>query len=258
MPEISTVIITYNEEKNIGRCLDAVKDISDEILIVDSFSTDKTEEICRQYNVRFIKNKFIDFVDQKNYAVQQATFDHILSLDADEVLSDQLKESIMKAKHEWQFDGWFMNRLTSYCGKWIRHSGWYPDRKIRLFDRRKAKWSGIRIHEKIQMSRDASVGYLKGDLLHYTYHSISEHARQADKYTNITAEVAFAQNKKSGLFKILFSAFFKFFKDYIFKLGFLDGYYGYVVCRISAHATFLKYIKLKELNDRAKGKKENC
>jgi len=140
MPKLSVVIITLNEEKNIGRCLESVKDIADEIVIVDSFSTDRTEEICLRYNARFIKHEFVGHIEQKNWAIEQASYLHVLSLDADEELSERLKKSILEVKGNWKHDGYYFNRLTNYCGKWIRHTSWYPARKLRLWDRSKGKW----------------------------------------------------------------------------------------------------------------------
>ena len=133
MVQISGVIITYNEEEHIEKCLMSLTDVVDEILIVDSFSTDKTQGICEQFNVRFIQHKFEGYIEQKNYALSLATHDYILSLDGDEALSDTLKESILKVKQNWEHDGYYSNRMNNYCGQWIKHSDWYPDRKLRLF-----------------------------------------------------------------------------------------------------------------------------
>lgn len=244
---LSVVIITYNEEKNISRCIESVEKIADEILIVDSFSTDSTKEICVRKKVKFIEHSFAGHIQQKNFAVTQATHDYILSLDADEALSEELKQSIFQVKQNWQHDAYEMNRLTNYCGKWIRHTDWYPDRKIRLFDRKKAKWGGINPHDKIVLAEDAKYILLQGDILHYSYHSINQHVSQLNYFTDIGARMAFEQNKRSGNCKILFSPVIKFFKSYIVRRGFLDGYYGFIVCAISSFASFLKYVKLKEL-----------
>ena len=161
--KLSVVIITFNEEKNIARCLESVKDIADEIVVVDSFSKDKTEEICRGYGVKFIEHKFEGHIEQKNYASSQATYQHVLSLDADEALSDELKESIIKVKNDWNGYGYSMNRLTNYCGKWIHHCGWYPDTKIRLMDKSKGKWDGDNPHDQFIMQDNAEAIQLKGD-----------------------------------------------------------------------------------------------
>ena len=247
MIKLSVVIITFNEEKNIERCLIAIKDIADEILVVDSFSTDKTEQLCNTFNVRFIKNRFDGHIQQKNFAAQKATYNHVLSLDADEVLSEELKKNILDIKNNFDADGYFFNRLNNYCGQWIKHSGWYPDQKLRLWDRRKGKWGGENPHDKYEMQQDSSTQFIKGDLLHYSYNSINEHINQYNYFTSIGSRKAFSQNKKSNIFIAIYKTIWKFIRDYFFKVGFLDGYYGFIICSLSAHATFVKYIKLKEL-----------
>ncbi|MCD4744835.1 MAG: hypothetical protein K8R58_00885, partial [Bacteroidales bacterium] len=146
--------------------------------------------------------------------------------------------------------GYKMNRLSNYCGKWIKHCSWYPDTKLRLWDSTKGKWGGRNPHDKLEMEKNAKICHLKGDLFHYTYYSISEHVAQANKFTDITAENAFLDGKKSNYLKIIFKPIIKFLRDYFFNLGFLDGYYGFIICQISANATFLKYIKLKQLQQR--------
>ncbi len=246
MPNISAVIITYNEEKNLERCIESVRDIADEIVIVDSFSTDRTKEICRNYELRFIEHKFEGHIQQKNWAITQAKYPHILSLDADEVLSDRLKESIKEVKENWTHDGYYFNRLTNYCGKWIRHCGWYPDRKLRLWDSRKGRWAGINPHDKFELDNGSTSRYLNGDLLHYSYFSIAQHIDQVNKFTEIGAMEALKKGRRSNFIKIIMKPSWKFFRDFILKLGILDGYYGYIISKISAHATFIKFVKLKE------------
>ena len=140
--KLSVVIITKNEDKNIGRCIESVQNIADEIVVIDSFSTDKTEEICKKHQVVFIKHAFEGHIEQKNFALTCAKYKHVLSLDADEALSEELQKSIVQAKADFSKDGYFLNRMTNYCGKWIKHSGWYPDRKLRLFDKTKGQWGG--------------------------------------------------------------------------------------------------------------------
>jgi len=246
--QLSVVIITYNEEKNIARCLDSVSRIADEVIVVDSFSTDKTTEICKTLGARVIQHKFDGHIEQKNFALEQASFPSVLSLDADEVLSDELRSSIAAVKAEWKYDGYEMNRLTNYCGAWIRHCGWYPDRKIRLFDKRKGKWTGINPHDRYMLNEQkASVGFLKGDILHYSYYSISGHIKQVDYFTEISARVLFESGRKASLIRLIFAPVFRLIRDFILKGGWLDGYYGLVVCMISSHSVFLKYAKLREL-----------
>jgi glycosyltransferase involved in cell wall biosynthesis len=247
MLKLSVVVITLNEEKNIARCLESVKDIADEIVIVDSFSTDRTEEICQAYKARFIKHEFKGHIEQKNWAIEQATHLHVLSLDADEELSERLKKSILEVKGNWKYDGYYFNRLTNYCGKWIRHTSWYPARKLRLWDKSKGKWGGVNPHDKFKLEKGATKKFLKGDLLHYSYYSINEHVAQINNFSTIVANAYFKDNKRASYFNIVFHPVWRLFRDYVIKLGFLDGFYGLVVSVNSAHETFLKYIKLRNL-----------
>ena len=247
MIRLSAVIITLNEEKNIERCLKSLLSIVDEIVVVDSFSTDDTCNICRSYGARVLEHKFDNYVDQKNFAVQAAQYDHILSIDADEELSDVLIQEIQRVKADFKSDGYKFNRLNNYCGKWIHHSGWYPDRKLRLYDRTKGSWEGVYIHEKIELRQGSEIGFLKGDLLHYSYSSIQDHIAQANKFSAIGASSAILKGRKSNLFKVVVFPFWRFFKNYFIRLGFLDGYYGLVICMIISHENFLKYAKMIEL-----------
>jgi len=247
MIKLSVVIITFNEEKNIARCLNSIKNLADEIIVVDTFSTDKTIEICQSFEVKIIQHKFEGYVEQKNYAVSQANYNHILSLDADEVVSETLLSSINEVKKNFNADGYTMNRLTNYSGKWIKHSGWYPDVKLRLFDRRKGKWTGLIIHEKFELYQGGTTKHLKGDLLHYSFYSINDHKKQSSKYTSLGAEAYFKMGIKAPFYKVWGGPIVKFIRDYFFNLGFLDGKEGFVICWISAGATFTKYRKLKNL-----------
>jgi len=247
MISLSVVIITFNEERNILRCLQSVKNIADEIVVVDSFSTDKTPDICRKNGIKFIQHKFEGHIEQKNWAITQASSKYVLSLDADEVLSPELEKSIIEAKKDWKFDGYYFNRLTNYCGKWIRHGGWYPDKKLRMWDSSKGAWTGINPHDCYEMKNDARICFLHGDLFHYSYYSIFQHIDQVNKFTEIGAKAAFEKGRSITCFGMLFKPVWKFIRDYFIKGGFLDGYYGYVICRISANAAFIKYLKIREL-----------
>lgn len=252
MVKLSAVIITFNEERNIVRCLESLAGIADEIVVVDSLSTDKTVELCKPFNAIILQHEFEGYMQQKKWACAQAFNDFILSLDADEVLSSELRNSILEVKNNWQADGYMFSRLTDYKGKWIRHSGWYPDRKLRLWDRRKGDWSGINLHESVKMTEDSKVDRLSGDLLHYSYYSTQQHLNQINKFTEIAAKEGVAKGKNTSMFVIIFKSIWKFKRDYIFKLGFLDGSAGFVVCYLSAHTTFIKYLKMRELKKTGK------
>lgn len=251
MTPLSVVIITFNEEHNITRCLESIKDIADEIVVVDSFSRDRTKEICLSYGVKFIEHPFEGHIEQKNFAITQATHPFILSLDADEAPDEKLRRSILEVKSNKKCDGYKMNRLTNYCGKWIRHSGWYPDTKLRLWDSRKGAWTGINPHDRYEMEEDSKICFLKGDILHYSYYSIDQHYKQLRYFSDIGAKALFNKKKKATIVKRFLSPAFKFVKNYFFKLGFLDGYYGFTVCRLSAYETYLKYRKLKDLESQS-------
>jgi len=244
---LSVVIITFNEERNIGRCLDSIRAVADQVVVVDSFSTDRTEEICRQYSALFIQHPFQGHIQQKNFALAQASHPYVLSLDADEALSPKLQQAVRAVKNGWDADAYEMPRLTNYCGYWIRHTDWYPDRKIRLFDKRKARWGGTNPHDRIELEPGAVLKRLDHDILHYSYHSVSEHLQQLNYFTDIGAQMAFDCGKQAHLPVLLLSPVTKFVKSYFLRLGFLDGYYGFVVCAISAFASFLKYVKLRQL-----------
>lgn len=248
MPKISAVIITYNEEQFIEKCLASLQGVADEIVVVDSFSTDGTEEICKKYNVKFIKHPFEGFRDQKNYALQHATYKNILSLDADEALSDALRESILKIKDKWDFDAYRFNRRNNYCGTWIRFSEWYPDRQLRLFYTDHGKWGELNLHEKFMMSNGATIGKLKGDLLHWPFLTHEDHIDKMDRYSQIGAVEFHKAGKKANIFTPYIHFFWGFFRSYIVRGGFLDGRNGYLICSLYAKSTFHKYKKLRMLN----------
>jgi len=249
MVKISGVVITFNEEKNIGRCLESLKDVADELVVVDSLSTDRTEEICRQYNARFIKQPFLGYVDQKAFAAEQAKYDFVLSLDADEALSEELKKSILAVKENPDADAYQFNRYNNYCGKWLRLGGFYPDRKIRLWNRTKGAWEGENIHEKVIMRKGSIIKRLRGDILHYAYETLDQHLEQMYKFSLIAAQGKFQRGRRhSFIMHVLMSPLFKFVKKYIFQGGFLYGYYGFVFCATAAAVNFFKYLRLYEYN----------
>lgn len=248
MSKLSVAIITFNEERNIERCLLSLQEVADEIVVVDSFSKDKTEEICKRFSVRFIPHIFEGHIQQKNYAIEQCNGDYILSLDADEALSEELKNAILQEKKNGFSASIFkFNRLSNYCGHWVKYCGWYPDTKVRLIRKGDAIWGGINPHDELQAQSGEVAKHLQGDLLHYTIATREEHYKQVEFFSTIGAQEAFKKGKKSNWAIILGKTVFKFFRDYFIKLGFLDGATGFTISRISAYATYRKYYKLKML-----------
>jgi ADP-heptose:LPS heptosyltransferase len=247
MVKLSVVIITYNEEKNIGRCIDSVKTVADEIVVVDSFSKDNTKKICLEKDVRFIEHPFEGHIQQKNFALSQATFDHVLSLDADEYLSQKLLQSIRAVKLNWNASGYRMNRLSSYGGKWIKHGSWYPDRKIRLWDRQKGIWGGENPHDKVLLQGGSKIIHLEGDLMHTAYQDSVETLTKIQSYSSIYRDESTGK-KNSSVLKILGHSWFAFIKSYLIKRGFLDGFEGLMVAAAEGNHVFYKYAKLYEAN----------
>jgi glycosyltransferase involved in cell wall biosynthesis len=252
MNKLSVVIITFNEEKNIKRCLESVKDIADEIIVVDSFSTDNTEQICTGYNLTFIQHPFEGHIQQKNYALELANNDLVLSLDADEALSEKLKKNILRIKENTEFDGYTMNRMTNYCGKWIRHGTWYPDTKLRLAKKNFIHWGGENPHDKLIISSD-KVQHLKGDILHYSYYTIEGHLQQQQNFSSIAAEAMFQRGKRAPFYKLIINPMASWIKDILFRFGFLDGKSGFIIANISAKSVYWKYSKLRNLWSQNKG-----
>jgi len=248
MHKISTVIVTKNEEKNIERCLLSVVDFSDEIIVVDDFSSDQTPAICKRYHVVFVQNKFEDFATQKNVALSKAKHALVFSIDADEEVSEKLKQSILTVKSNSNSVFYSMNRRTNYLGKWIRYSGWYPDTKIRLWQKENASWRGA-VHE-VLYPEPKEIIHLSGDILHHSYPSISWHVQKINHFTDISAQQMFSKGKNASWIKITASMQFSFFKKYVLQLGFLDGYHGFVLALMTSYYTLLKYTKLRHLNQR--------
>jgi glycosyltransferase involved in cell wall biosynthesis len=243
---ISAVLITCNEERNIARCLESLRGVADDIVVVDSGSVDRTEEICRSHGANFIRQAWLGYSAQKNFANGHARHDWVLSIDADEALSGELKRSILELKSAGTITAGKFARMTNYCGHWVRHGGWYPDHKVRLFDRRKASWEGT-VHERLQGISENEVVLLEGDCLHYSYHTVEDHHRQADRFTTLAAGELFKQGRKPGVLRLHLSPVWKFILDYGLRLGFLDGWAGFRIALISAGATRMKYLKLERL-----------
>lgn len=244
---LSVVIITLNEEHNIERCIRSAKEIADEILVVDSHSGDATVNLAEALGARVVLKRFTDYVAQKNFAMSQAEHDWILSLDADEVVSAELLQQIKQVKEQPEFQAYRFKRLTNYCGQWIRHCGWYPDKKVRLFDRTKGKWEGNKIHEQWLLHTHQPVGELAGDLHHYSFNTVADHFIKVTRYTDILADIKAERGKPIPALKMWLSPLAGFLTSYLIKAGFMDGYNGFLICKISAYATYLKYKKARAI-----------
>jgi glycosyltransferase involved in cell wall biosynthesis len=226
----------------------SVKEIADEIVVLDSFSTDQTPAICAKYGVRFFQHVFDGHIQQKNRAITHTSNPHILSLDADEALDETLIKSIGAVKKNFEKDGYYINRLTNYCGHWVKHCGWYPDSKLRLWDSRRGHWTGVNPHDKYELFEgDKNTGHIKGDILHYSYYSVEDHYKQVEYFTSIASKAYFDNGKKAPFYKLIVNPVAKFLDHYLLHLGFLDGKAGYLISRISAYAAYLKYKKLRQL-----------
>jgi glycosyltransferase involved in cell wall biosynthesis len=247
MIKLSIVIISYNEEKNIERCLQSVQKTADEIVIVDSFSSDHTVEICKKYGAKIFERRWQGYSHTKNFGNQMASHNMILSIDADEALSPELEASILAMKSTSLGGIYSFNRKTNYCGHWVHYCGWYPDVKIRIFDRNIAKWEGEYVHEELVFNPSSKVKHLKGDLLHYSFHTLADHLQRVNKYSDLAAQELLDQHKGGMIFKMIFSPLNKFFRYYVLKKGFLDGFYGFCICAISAFDVFIRYAKVNQM-----------
>lgn len=256
---ISVCIICFNEEDNIKRCLESVKWVNHsggEIIVVDSFSTDRTVEICHQYTDKVFQNKWPGFVNQKNYALDLASNEWVLSLDADEVIYDQARDEIIQ---EWKnhgyekYDGYYFKRHTFYLGRWINYGGWYPDYKLRLFRKSKGRWGGGDPHDRVVINEPAVLKRFEGEIIHYTYKNISHQLKTIDRFSDATLETLLAQKKKFNLFHLLFRPPIKFLETYIWKAGFLDGFPGFIIAILSSYYVFIRYAKLWEWTMTKKG-----
>ncbi len=244
--KITATIITLNEERNIARAIESLR-CADEILIVDSGSTDRTVELAEKLGVRVMEAGWLGYAAQKNWAAEHASNDWILSLDADEALSEALEAEIWALKKTGpEFDVYTMPRLARYLGRWIYHSGWYPDRKIRLYHREKAKWIGDFVHESVHTK--GRVGHLQSNILHFTCESLSEHVKTMDRYTTLAAQELAARKVKVSSWHLLMDPFWTFTKTYVLQRGFLDGPEGLTIAQMAAFYTFLKYSKARNMS----------
>lgn len=245
--KLSAVIITYNEEATIERCIRSLEPIADEIVVIDSLSTDRTRELAAARGARVIERAFTGFTDQKNFAAAQATYDYVLSLDADEFLSPALAASIQHTKEHWPTDGYTFNRLNHYGGKPIKTCGWYPDSKIRLWDRRKGQWNGGLVHEVVEMESGATVNHLDGDLMHVYFQNATQLLQKVQQYSGIYAK-EHTHKKSISPGMIFLKTFWAFFKSYIIRRGFTSGYEGFIISASNANGVLYKYAKLLEAN----------
>lgn len=249
--KISAAIITFNEEKNIKRCIDSL-DFVDEVIVVDSLSSDQTCKIAQELGAKVIDQKFLGHIAQKQLAVDNCTHNWIISLDADEEVSFELKDSILELLEKgFDKDAYEMNRVSFHLGCWIRHGGWYPDRKIRLFNKQKAYWGGYNPHDKVIV--DGSVGRVKGDLQHYVFKDLRHNIDTNNSYSSIMAEDLYKDGKSFSYAKLFLKPLGKFLETYVYKKGFLDGMPGFIIAVGAAYSMFLKFAKLWEL-ERVKGK----
>lgn len=249
---LSVSIISFNEEGNIERCLESIIDIADEIIVVDSHSTDKTREIASQFGAKVYEEDWKGHVAQKNSALEKCSKQWILALDCDEVVSNELKQSIIKALENPNYDGYEVNRKTFYAGRWINHA-WYPDWKLRLVKRDKAKWIGTDPHDRLIV--EGQTKKLSGDLYHYSYKDVTDHFKRVVTYAAISADEYLKGGRKAGVLELLFNPIYGFFKHYILKLGFLDGVQGLIISMSNFFYTFLKYALIWEKKNKNEGKK---
>ncbi len=252
MSKISAVIITFNEEQHIGRCIDSLMVVADEVIVLDSFSTDNTVAIARQKGALVYQQPFAGYIQQKNRAIMLASHNYILLVDADEALSKELGISILVEKQTgFSNRAYRMNRCNIFCGKPIRHGLWYPDRKLRLFDKRIGHCGGMNPHDKVILTEKLPVQQLEGELLHYTHNSVKAYKKRNDEISSISAQTLFELGKRPHWFKIILSPLWTFMNGYILKMGFLDGATGWVIALNTTRQSFQKYYKLRLLQQHA-------
>lgn len=246
--KISATIIAYNEERNIARAIESLR-CCDEVVVVDSGSSDRTVDIAEKLGARVVESVWRGYSGQKNYATEVSEHDWILSLDADEALSEALEGEIWQLKKNGpDQDAYTMPRLAQYLGRWILHSGWYPDRKVRLFRRDKARWTGDFVHESVKV--EGRVGHLEANLLHFTCTSLTEHLKSMERYTTLAAEQIVAQKRRVTYTQLLGDPLWTFFRTYVVKRGFMDGPEGLAIAYMAAFYNFLKFMKARNMAPR--------
>jgi glycosyltransferase involved in cell wall biosynthesis len=238
LEDIGVYIICYNEEHRIQKALESVR-WAGEIIIVDSFSTDKTLDICAQYTHSIYKRKFAGYGLQKNYALSLVKKPWALNIDSDEIITDELRKEIEALQETAEVDGYFMKRKNFYLGKAIRYCGWYPDHKLRLHKRDKGNWKDALVHESCTV--EGKTGYLYNELLHYTYHTVSEHIERMNNYAQWSAETFMMNKKRIRAYQLMLIPTAVFVKKYIIQLGFLAGYRGMLISIFESYYTFMKY-----------------
>jgi len=246
--EISVVIITYNEERRLEDALKSAAGVASEIIVVDSCSTDGTVKLARRYTPHVFERDWTNYSDQKNFANGKAAFPWILSLDGDERLSPELKTELLELKtrgEEAACEGFSIPRKVFYLGRWIRHSGWYPDRRVRLFRKDRARWQGDYVHERLVV--DGPIVKLKGPIHHFTYRNIADHLARINTFSDLGAQKLYARKKKCRWYHLAFLPPARFFKAYLLKRGFLDGFAGLVISVLTGYAVFARYAKLREI-----------
>jgi glycosyltransferase involved in cell wall biosynthesis len=251
MNKLSVVIITFNESQNIGRCIASVKAVADEVIVLDSFSTDNTVDIALAHGALVQQQTFSGYIQQKNRAIKLASHNYILSIDADEVLSAELAAAVLQEKAVFKYKAYKMNRSNIYCGHLIKHGLWYPDKKLRLFDKRYGSFGGLDPHDKVITDSGIFVQQFKGDLLHYTYQSAAQYKQRNEEITDIAAESLFNTGKKIYWPRMIFSPLWSFINGYFLRCGFLDGQHGFIIAIHSASQSYKKYYKLRLLKQAA-------
>lgn len=245
MNRLSACLITLNEEHNLSRALASLGGVADEVIVVDSGSTDRTADAAREHGARFFSRPWTTYADQKNFAASQAAHDWIFSMDADEELSTTLQTSLLNWKKRAPACAVYeVSRRTWYLGAWIRHSGWYPDFQRRLYHRDTAQFFGI-VHESLRF--EGAPGRLHGDLLHYTIRDFAEHEANVEKYSTLAARQMFDEGRRGWRAALWFATPWSFFQNFVLRGGFLDGYRGALISQMAARTVRLKYAKLGKL-----------
>lgn len=244
---VSVCMVAFNEEKHIGDCLKALS-WSDDIIVIDSFSDDSTVRICRQFTPRVIQREWKGYRDQKTYALGLAKNEWVLLMDADEILTAEAAEEMLAEieSDDNLVDGYYLRRKLYYLGRWLRHGEWYPDNKLRLFRKSKARIGGMEPHDSIQLE-SGRVKWLKGEMLHYSYDNIEDQMNTLNRYSSISAAQMFEKGVKFPFARMLFHPGWRFLLAYFLRKGFLDGAPGFVIAAVNSYYVFLKYAKLGEL-----------